>query len=705
MISVHLEGQSPDIYFDGWEMDDANIGIVLYPDYISYRDIYRTNATLSFSSSCIAIKYSTACEDQETFVFQWGTDDIVDIQSQFCPRIETAMVKMRVISKDAEHGEDAHGSSGIEEVNFSVVDPDWHTKQEEITSFNIYKPLWIVMPDSDIERNGDASIGENGASCSKRYFPVFDEAFDEVIYPKGDSDAVSISKRDVDLLQPDTFVNDTIIDFYMKYLKNKIELIERQRFHFFNSFFFRKLADLDKDPNSVFDARAAFLRVRKWTRKLNLFEKEFIFIPVNFNYHWSLLVICHPGEVATYKDEDAKNSEKVPCILHMDSIRGSHSGLKSLLQSYLWEEWKERHKEASEDVSSRFLNMRFVSLELPQQQNSFDCGLFLLHYAELFLEKSPLNFNFNPFKITKFSKFLTTDWFQPSEASLKRALIQRLIYNLLDDSSPEKSPPRIDHRNYEQIPDIPKSNHINNDMPIELLSERCVGTKSSSDLMMRCENDDDGTELSLLPTTSSSIKNPHCDSGLASRGFFYSESSVGSLLAFNQSSAFNDLESARSPIKEEIEVDVEVEAEGGEHSHKRSRILQEPSRFPHASQDMQTDPSCWNPIDENDSISSPQPLKCGSDEDNSQADGDLTSDKHPMSEGDYDENEDSLKSRTENLSGFCIQENATPSPTNKDEETVPEEPGMCRPVKKMRVTTEVTGEDGDSRSVMKDLHL
>ena len=44
----------------------------------------------------------------------------------------------------------------------------------------------------------------------------FDEPFEEVIYPKGDFDAVSISKRDVDLLQPETFINDTIIDFYIK---------------------------------------------------------------------------------------------------------------------------------------------------------------------------------------------------------------------------------------------------------------------------------------------------------------------------------------------------------------------------------------------------------------------------------------------------------------------------------------------------------
>jgi sentrin-specific protease 7 len=40
--------------------------------------------------------------------------------------------------------------------------------------------------------------------------------FEDVIYPKGDPDAVSISKRDVDLLLPEIFINDTIIDFYIK---------------------------------------------------------------------------------------------------------------------------------------------------------------------------------------------------------------------------------------------------------------------------------------------------------------------------------------------------------------------------------------------------------------------------------------------------------------------------------------------------------
>ncbi|PON37511.1 Ulp1 protease family, C-terminal catalytic domain containing protein [Parasponia andersonii] len=283
-------------------------------------------------------------------------------------------------------------------------------------------------------------FGQSSMFSPRCYISGSDESFEDVIYPKGDPDAVTISNRDVELLRPETFINDTIIDFYIKYLANKIPSDKKHRFHFFNSFFFRKLVDLDKDPSSAHEGKAAFQRVRKWTRKVNLFEKDYIFIPVNYSLHWSLLVICHPGEAPNLEvlDEESEGTSKVPCILHMDSIKGSHKGLKNLMQSYLCEEWKERHSGRTEDVSSKFLNLRFISLELPQQENLFDCGIFLLHYVELFLEEAPLEFS--PFNISKFSKFLSRKWFPPAEASLKRPVIKKLLYEILEDPSQKMSP-------------------------------------------------------------------------------------------------------------------------------------------------------------------------------------------------------------------------------------------------------------------------
>ncbi|KAH1103378.1 hypothetical protein GYH30_037374 [Glycine max] len=378
---------------------------------------------------------SNPSEDEVNFEEQLVEDDSAAFEINDIEKIETASINLLLKPKDFTEAGNTNQNPGFKLLKFAVYDSCWYKAEEAIKLLDMrYTDIWSTFLDVDADNSGSISaLGQDCFFSQKHYFPNFDEAFDEVIYPKGEPDAVSISKRDIELLQPQTFINDTIIDFYIKYLKKKLPTDEQNRFHFFNSFFFRKLADLDKDPSSACDGRAAFQRVRKWTRKVNLFEKDYIFIPVNYSLHWSLIVICHPGEVSCFKDEEIKESSKVPCILHMDSLKGSHKGLKNVFQSYLCEEWKERHSNVVEDVSSKFLHLRFISLELPQQENLYDCGLFLLHYVERFLEEAPINFN--PFMITKSSIFLNSNWFPPLEVSLKRSHIQSVIYDIFENNS------------------------------------------------------------------------------------------------------------------------------------------------------------------------------------------------------------------------------------------------------------------------------
>ncbi|GMI64890.1 hypothetical protein HRI_000158300 [Hibiscus trionum] len=531
--NVSLNGNVLDHCVGNIPMDNIDRAVVICPDYVLYQDNYYTGVSVIFSSDGIKIECPTVRDHHGTFSFERGVDDIINIQCQWFQRSGCMTVNLKVLSKVVAEAENECNTSVMEELKFEVFDLRWSEKQEAITALNNkYLAMWNIVFDPLMKIDGDDS------PVHKSYFPNFDEPFEEVIYPKGDFDAVSISKRDVDLLQPETFVNDTIIDFYIKYLKNQIQPDERQRFHFFNSFFFRKLADLDKDPSSISDGRAAFLRVHKWTRKLDIFGKDYIFIPVNFNLHWSLLVICHLGEVATFKDEDLSKSSKVPCILHMDSIKGNHAGLKNLVQSYLWEEWKERHKETSEDLSSKFLNLRFVSLELPQQENSFDCGLFLLHYLELFLAEAPPNFN--PFKITKFSNFLNLDWFPPTEASLKRTLIQKLIFELLEVRSREISSSHCSDDNSSK-----SSEKIENGNGVEFISEGYHGNLDS--------HVGQGIEMTLLASSSMRNTGSVNDSGLVLREFFDPGVTTGPLLgqfqSFDQPPYYN-LNGAISPTEE-----------------------------------------------------------------------------------------------------------------------------------------------------------
>ena len=52
-----------------------------------------------------------------------------------------------------------------------------------------------------------------------------------------------------------------------------------------------------------------------------------------------------------------------------------------------------------------FFILLSIFIQLPQQQNSFDCGLFLLHYVELFLKEALSNFN--PLKKKQVSNFVS----------------------------------------------------------------------------------------------------------------------------------------------------------------------------------------------------------------------------------------------------------------------------------------------------------
>lgn len=57
---------------------------------------------------------------------------------------------------------------------------------------------------------------------------------------------------------------------------------------------FRKSQPTELDP-ALTAAQKRHARVKTWTKNVNLFEKEFIIVPINENAHWFLAIICFPG--------------------------------------------------------------------------------------------------------------------------------------------------------------------------------------------------------------------------------------------------------------------------------------------------------------------------------------------------------------------------------------------------------------------------
>ncbi|XP_039649605.1 sentrin-specific protease 7-like isoform X2 [Perca fluviatilis] len=181
-------------------------------------------------------------------------------------------------------------------------------------------------------------------------------------YPAAPSKGrITVTTEDLACLGSGEFLNDVIIDFYLKYLVVEgVGGAVADRSHIFSSFFYKQLsrrrAAGDDSAPSVPDRDMRHQRVKTWTRNVDIFTKDFLFVPVNQEAHWFLVLICFPGlEEVQYQEfqsptggseRAAGNSSafslrsqqppctqqgwqrdtvlKRPCILVMDSLKLSY---------------------------------------------------------------------------------------------------------------------------------------------------------------------------------------------------------------------------------------------------------------------------------------------------------------------------------------------------------------------------------------------
>ncbi|XP_049527729.1 sentrin-specific protease 7-like isoform X4 [Dermacentor silvarum] len=294
---------------------------------------------------------------------------------------------------------------------------------------------------------------------------------------------IAVHSADLRCLREGQFLNDVIIDFYLKYLLlERLSEEVRQRTHIFSSFFYPRLTQRlnPRAPGQqgLTPAARRHRNVRTWTRHVDIFAKDFIVVPINQNAHWFLAVLCFPGLVAracppqevapAYDDHTPLADSQSPAaspktpegtvedgesvldsdpddgteleetgsphpkgaaeaqteayILILDSLRGGLCGrsrIMTTLREYLTEEWKAKKRT---QLSFCYGNMHGYTPRTPQQGNYSDCGVYLLQYVESFLEKPPSAGD--PVKLE------LGDWFPEGLVAQKRAAIRDLILDL-----------------------------------------------------------------------------------------------------------------------------------------------------------------------------------------------------------------------------------------------------------------------------------
>uniref|UniRef100_A0A7S1PGF1 Ubiquitin-like protease family profile domain-containing protein n=1 Tax=Percolomonas cosmopolitus TaxID=63605 RepID=A0A7S1PGF1_9EUKA len=208
-------------------------------------------------------------------------------------------------------------------------------------------------------------------------------------------DKLIVTVGDIDRLQPERFLNDNLVDYYLKEIQQSLSEDMLERCYFFNSQFYPMV--------SLFTERAAN---RVPSKEVELFEKDFLFVPVCSNLHWTLCIVCFPRNVGVKgKGEESAHIE------YCDSLGGISSEALSTVRKYLRFRWKiERPTETLKTFSPTSLPENRAIL--PRQNNNSDCGVFMLHYIEKFLEQTPE------------LPLREADWFTVSDIARKRREIR-----------------------------------------------------------------------------------------------------------------------------------------------------------------------------------------------------------------------------------------------------------------------------------------
>lgn len=182
---------------------------------------------------------------------------------------------------------------------------------------------------------------------------------------------IEITGEILQCLQPTAWLNDEVINVYLELLKER-EKREPKKFlkcHFHNTFFYKKLIS----GRNSYDYKS----VRRWTtqRKLgySLSECDKIFVPIHQEIHWCLAVI---------NKQDKK-------FQYLDSLKGMDTRVLKVLARYYVDEVKDK---SEKDIDLSSWEQEYVE-DLPEQKNGYDCGMFMIKYADFYSRGIELCFN------------------------------------------------------------------------------------------------------------------------------------------------------------------------------------------------------------------------------------------------------------------------------------------------------------------------
>lgn len=265
--------------------------------------------------------------------------------------------RAKVQSEKAKKAEELHKM--YEEVRKKA-----HTSLEDRITERI-KHLRLQYPYQieDIEEEREEEEEEELPELTTEMLALIEDALDnrqpgKVLVDKFN---IQITRRDIATLAGLNWLNDEVINFYMNLLMERGKNSNYLNVHAFNTFFYPKLLN------------SGYSSVRRWTKKVDVFNFDLLLVPVHLGMHWCLATV------------DLRDKH----IRYYDSMLGDNNRCLEALVKYLESEHLDK-KQSKYDTSGFTLeNVK----NIPQQMNGSDCGMFACKFAEYLSRDAEITFD------------------------------------------------------------------------------------------------------------------------------------------------------------------------------------------------------------------------------------------------------------------------------------------------------------------------
>ena len=170
-----------------------------------------------------------------------------------------------------------------------------------------------------------------------------------------------LTEDDLRTLEAPNWINDNVVNIWMSMILERSATNQNFSTYIFSSFFYPSLKKHGHEG------------VAHWTRRNDIFKYDILLVPIHLGQHWCLV----------------KVDFRLMTVASFDSLGERNERCLEEINQYLHTEHQAKKGSSLHPGAFKKKIMRGI----PQQQNFYDCGVFMCRYAEALTRDAPFDFD------------------------------------------------------------------------------------------------------------------------------------------------------------------------------------------------------------------------------------------------------------------------------------------------------------------------